>query len=177
LETYTKAKGLVPNPHFLAQRQNALSKLSLEEIDGPVVELISRFATLPYCFTLQCCYGHFLYKNQTDAKNIEPLPIRDWVLNVEYRIAYIALCVQNNEFGKELLKDLSQLPLIDSQYIQFGCADWFWGRQVNTYVLQVEPERFKTKDQCVIGYQEALRIEKVRNRFFEDLWKILDQRT
>jgi len=32
-------------------------------IDGPIIGLINGFNKLPYCFTLQSCYEHFVYKN------------------------------------------------------------------------------------------------------------------
>lgn len=175
METYVEVKGFVHNSHFLEQRQNAINGLSLEAIDEPIVEIIAEFAKLPYCFTLQSCYGHFLHGDQTNTKNLEPLPNQYKNTSVEYRIAYIALCIQNNDHGKGLLKDLSELQAIDPKYIQYGCADWFWERQKNSYVVQVEPERHKTKDRCVIEFQEALYIEKVRNEFFEKLRKKLNK--
>jgi len=58
--------------------------------------------------------------------------------------------------------------------VQFCCADWFWKRQVNSYALQVEPERYKTKDKITINFQEALHIENVRNEFFRRIEKIFD---
>jgi hypothetical protein len=42
---------------------------------------------------------------------------------------------------------------------------------VNSYALQVEPERFKDQDQALLDPAEALRIEALRNRFFERLAK------
>ncbi len=173
METYIEAKSLVSNPKFQKQRGDAINGLPFEAIDKSIVDLIEQFAKIPYCFTLQSCYGHFLFKNQTNLNYIEPLPPLEDNSKVEYRIAYIALCVDNNDLGSELLKNLSELATIDSQYIQFGSAEWFWDRQINSYVLQVEPERYKTKDRCVIEYQEALHIEKVRNEFFEKIRKIL----
>ena len=177
METFTAIKGFVHNPHYCEQRQKALNRLDMDTIDEPLVELISNFAKLTYCFTLQSCYGHFLHGSQTNSENVEPLPIPGTIAEVEYRIAYIALCIQNSASGGELLKDLSELPSIAPEYIQFGCAEWFWQRQVNSYVVQVEPERYKTRDRIVIGYQEALHIEKVRNEFFGELGRVLEKRT
>lgn len=135
METYGKAMELVHNPHFFEQRQNALSGLNLEAIDEPIIDLIAGFGKLSYCFTLHCCYGHFQYGNQTNAKNVEPLPDRDKDIDVDYRIAYLAVSVQNNELGRELLKDLCGLTLIYPENIQYGSADWFWERQKNSYVV------------------------------------------
>ena len=125
METFTEIKGFVHNPHYREQRQKALSRLDRDTIDEPIVELISSFAKLTYCFTLQSCYGHFLHGSQTNSKNVEPLPVPGTIADVEYRIAYIALCIQNDDLGRGLFHDLSEIPLIDPEYIQFGCAEWF----------------------------------------------------
>jgi hypothetical protein len=61
------------------------------------------------------------------------------------------------------------VPEIDPIYIQFGCAEWFWERYPNSYVLQVEPERHMLKDACIIDHQEAIYIEKIRNAFYKRL--------
>ncbi|GAH03659.1 unnamed protein product, partial [marine sediment metagenome] len=152
--------------------QESLTSLDLNTIDAPIIEIIDGFSKLPYCFTLQSCYGHFLHKNQENPKNIEPLPISDSIARVKYRIAYIALCIQNSDLGRVLFQHLRRIPVIDPEYIQFGCAEWFWKRQVNSYVLQIEPKRYITKDTGSVSYQEALHIEMVRNEFFNGLKKI-----
>jgi hypothetical protein len=177
LETFTAAKGLVSNPYFHNQRQKALSDLRQATIDEPIVDLMTRFANLPYCFTLQSCFGHFLLDDQSDPHNIESLPRLDQSSDVQYRIAYIAVCVQEHPTGRLLLDDLRELCQLDPQNIQYGCAEWFWERQVNSYVVQVEPERHKTKDRCTISYPEALYLEGVRNQFFEKLNLLLNQKT
>ena len=61
METFTTAKECVENPRYLHDRKKNLGDLDLHVIDRPLVELIEGFALLPQCFTLQCCYGHFLY--------------------------------------------------------------------------------------------------------------------
>ncbi len=175
METFTKFKHLVKNPYFHQQREKSLNQLDINTIDAPIKEIIKDFSYLPYCFTLQSCYGHFLYDNQKKPKNIELLPNSDSISNVEYRIAYIALCIRNNKQGRTLLKVLRKIPTFDPYYVQFGCANWFWQRQVNSYALQVEPERYKTKDKIIINFQEALHLEKVRNKFFRRLEKIFDK--
>jgi hypothetical protein len=167
---------LVSNPHFHKQRRKAISGLRQAKIDEPILNLITRFVDLPYCFTLQSCFGHFLLDEQSDPNNIESLPRLNQEQDVQYRIAYLAICVQENQPGRLLLDDLRALCRIDPQNIQYGCAEWFWERQVNSYVVQVEPERHKTKDRCVIGYQEALHLEGVRNRFFEKLDILLEKK-
>jgi tRNA(Phe) wybutosine-synthesizing methylase Tyw3 len=61
LETFTEPKELAENPHYQDQRRKSLAGLSDGMIDVPIIELINAFNKLPYCFTLQSCYGHFIY--------------------------------------------------------------------------------------------------------------------
>ena len=175
METFTELKLFVNNPHYQEQRKESLSQLDINTIDVPLIEIVKGFAILPYCFTLQSCYGHFVHNNLKDPKNVEPLPNLDYILNVEYRIAYIALCIQNSDSGRKLLRDLKEIQAIDPEYVQLGCAEWFWERQVNSYALQVEPERYKTKDSVTISFQEALQVEKIRNQVFRELKKIIQK--
>ena len=176
METFTKIKEFAENPDYRRDRQKSLSDLKIDSIDKPIIDLIKLFQKLPYCFTLQSCYGHFLYEGQKNPNNIKQLPKSNNIKTVEYRIAYIALCIQNSESGKILFKKLSMLPQIDFKYIQFGCAEWFWERQVNSFALQVEPERYSTKDRVFIEYEEALRIESIRNNFFKKLEDMIQSR-
>ena len=177
METYTELKRFVDNPLYHEQRQRSLARLDISSIDAPIIEIISRFAKLTYCFTLQSCYGHFLHIGQREPYHIEALPLTDRITTVEYRIAYIALCIENSPQGRDIFQDLGQIPeIIDLAYIQFGCAEWFWKRQINSYVLQVEPKRLMTKDSVHIDYREALYIEKIRNQFFAKLKMLLHER-
>ncbi len=144
-------------------------------IDRPIVDLINGFNKLPYCFTLQSCYGHFVYEVQKDPNNLESLPTSDTIANVEYRIAYIAFCIENSTSGSVLFEALKRFITIDPENIQFCCAEWFWSKQVNSYALQVEPDRFKHEDKAVINFKEALGIEKIRNEFFNLLYKLLER--
>jgi hypothetical protein len=169
LETFTDPKDLAENPNYQDQRRRTLDDLSDGMIDFPIIELINGINTLPYCFTLQSCYGHFTYRGQKDPHNLEPLPITDAITSVAYRIAYICFCVENNELGKGLLDALNEITVIDRENIQFCCAEWFWRKQVNSYALQVEPVRFRHKDNVILRYREALHIEKTRNAFFVQL--------
>ena len=175
METYTEPKELVENPHYHEQRKNAMADLTDEMIDAPIVDLVNGFNKLPYCFTLQSCYGHFVYKGQNDAHNLDPLPLTKAIARVAYRIAYIALCIENSDSGRELLKELSEIPATDPENIQLCCGEWFWKRQPNSYALQVEPDRFKHKDRAMLDYEEALYIEKIRNRFFAKLIELVDK--
>ena len=175
METYTQSRPLVSNPLYQEQRAESLRGLDFNTIDAPITDIVKGLAELPYCFTVQSCYGHFLGNDQSDPKNLEPVANLDKASSVEYRIAYIALCIQNNEAGIRLLQDLEDLTRIDPDYIQFGCAEWFWERQVNSYVLQVEPERYKMRDKAVVSFQEALHIEKTRNQFFDELKRMVQE--
>jgi hypothetical protein len=175
LETFTELKQFVDNSYYKVQRQKSLRGLTNDMIDAPIINLINGFNKLPCCFTLQCCYGHFVYNGQEDAYNLEPLPVKDVIGKVKYRIAYIAFCIQNSLFGKELFELLENVTSIDPENVQFGCAEWFWKMQVNSYALQVEPDRFKKKDEAILDRREALHIEKVRNVFFQRLYELLER--
>jgi hypothetical protein len=94
---------------------------------------------------------------------------------VEYRIAYIAFCIENSLLGRELFEALKEITAIDPENVQFCCAEWFWKRQVNSYALQVEPDRLKGKDTAILDYKEALHIEKIRNEFFIRLYELLER--
>ena len=166
METFTEPRELVKNPPYRKQRQKRLSGLIDGMIDTPIIEIIHDFNNLPYCFTMQSCYGHFLYNGQKDSHNIDPLPVTNTIARVEYRIAYIAFCVENCNSGRMLLNAFKEITSIDLENIQFCSAEWFWKRQVNSYALQVEPARFKCEDKAILDYKEALNIEKIRNAFF-----------
>jgi hypothetical protein len=174
LETFTELKELAVNQRYQVQREKILFDLTDDMIDMPIIDLINGFNKLPHCFTLQSCYGHFVYNGQKDSHNLEPLPVRDIITKVEYRIAYIAFCIENSLLGRELLESLEEITGIDPENIQFCCAEWFWKKQVNSYALQVEPERFKHKDTAILDFKEALYVEKIRNEFFIRLYEWLE---
>jgi hypothetical protein len=142
-------------------------------IDAPIIDIINSFNKLPYCFTMQSCYGHFFYDGQKDLYNLDPLPVTKSVGRVEYRIAYLAFCIEDSEPGRRLLEALREITVIDRENIQFCSAEWFWQRQVNSYALQVEPDRFKCEDRAILDYKEALYIEEIRNEFFVQLKELL----
>ncbi|MFH2011268.1 MAG: hypothetical protein ABIJ37_00970 [Pseudomonadota bacterium] len=173
METYAELKELMDNPHFQKQRQKSLCSLTDNMIDTPIIDLINEFNELPYCFTLQSCYGHFVYKDQKDPYNLESLPLKGRIAKVEYRIAYIAFCIENSLLGIWLFEALKEIPSIDPENVQFCCSEWFWKKQVNSYALQVEPDRFKHKDKAILDYKEALHVEKIRNKFFIRLHELL----
>lgn len=173
METFTKPKALIDNPQFMVQRRNTLAGLTDGMIDQPIIELINELNRLPYCFTLQCCHGHFVREGGSDLHNLEPLPERVDSCMVHYRMAYMCLCIENSESGIGLLKALSKIPDPDPEHIQFCSAEWFWKKQVNSYALQVQPDRFKRDDTAMLEYEEALRVERVRNDFFNRLFGLI----
>jgi len=172
METFAQPRQFVDHPRYERERDHALSGLALEDIDAPIREIVAGLAGMSYCFTLQSCYGHFVHGAQQEPQNLEPLPGRD-VGSVTYRIAYIALCLENSAAGERLYTALAQIPAIDPEYVQFGSPDWFWQRHPNSYALQVEPARFATKDVGIIEHQEALHVQEVRGRFFARLAELV----
>lgn len=176
METFTAAKELAENLRYKRQRMKTLAGLTDAMIDTPIIDIIKDFNQIPCCFTMQSCYGHFLFDGQEDPYNLEPLPDTNTIQKVEYRIAYLAFCIENSEAGRNLLRSLMKITAIDPDNIQFGSAEWFWGRQVNSYVLQVEPDRYKHLDKAFLEYREALHTEKVRKAFFFHLKALLQGR-
>lgn len=176
METFTEPEELVKNQYYREQRQRSLAGLNHDMIDMPITGLIKAFNELPYCFTLQSCYGHFIYKGRNDHKNLEPLPLTDTISKVEYRIAYIAFSIEYSDSGKMFLDALKTVKDVDPENIQLCSAKWFWERQVNSYALQVEPERFKFEDKALLDYVEALKIERIRNEFFARVYNFLEKR-
>jgi hypothetical protein len=81
---------------------------------------------------------------------LEPLPVVGALAKVEYRIAYIAFCLENSDAGRTLFEALKGITAID-------------------------PDRFKDEDTATIDGEEALYIEKIRNEFFagiEELFRV-----
>ncbi|NNG00904.1 MAG: hypothetical protein HKM93_16065 [Desulfobacteraceae bacterium] len=173
METYTLPKELVENPDYGVQRRKIMAGLSDGMIDGPIIDIVNGVNRLPHCFTLQSCYGHFLYSGQNDPFNTDPLPVTGVTSRIQYKIAYIALCIEYNASGKRLMADLQDIAAVDTANIQFCCAEWFWKRQVNSYALQVEPDRYKCEDTATLDYAEAVHIESVRNEVYDRLKDLL----
>lgn len=176
MKTFTEPRELTDNPHYEEQKQKNRKAVIDAEIDSPIIEIIKEFNKPPFCFTLQSCYGHFLYSGQDNPNNLEPLPVVGALAKVEYRIAYIAFCLENSDAGRTLFKALKGITAIDPEYIQFCSAEWFWNQQVNSYALQVEPDRFKHEDTATIDGEEALYIEKIRNEFFAGIEELFRSR-
>ncbi len=173
METFTSLKQFVHNPGFQRQREKSLKRLNIRIIDKPVRGLIQDLAKLSYCFTLQSCYGHFLNQGDESFTNVESEEFLKESTQIEYRIAYIALSIQRNERGEQLLKDLKSIEEINPEYIQLGCAEWFWKRQLNSFIVQIEPKNYQTKDRVCLNFREALKVERIRNKAFNHLKKII----
>lgn len=172
METFARPREFVVNPRFRHDRELVTAALPLDAIDAPIRDVISAFNALPHCYTLQCCYGHFLHAAQRDPFSVLPLPASG-VGEVEYRIAYVAFCLDEGEAGRRLRARLQGVTEIDPAYVQFGSPEWIWERQeVNSYALQVEPERFENRDVAVLDYREALHVQEVRGRFFARLREV-----
>lgn len=168
---------MVVDPTYKDRRRQYLSELNIGELDAPIADLIDDLCDFPFCYTIQSCFGHFVYPGQEDPHNVQPLPSTSKIHSVEYRIAYIAICLEDSQSGREFLNWLKQIPEIDPDYIQFGCAEWFWERNQNSYVLQVEPAEHMLKDKCTVDFQEALHIETVRNQFYDRLKTLVSRIT
>ena len=169
METFTKARVFVGSSQFQEQRREVLLELDFSSIDAPIIDVVKGFSKLQHCFTLQSCFGHFLFPGNKDPQNTKTIPQAKPIGSIEYRIAYLAFCLENSTHGKQFSRHLMELESIDRQYIQYGSADWFWERYPNSYVLQVEPARFANQDTCQLDYEEALHVEWIRNLFFDQV--------
>lgn len=172
METFTQAREFVKNPRFERDRETALANLVLVHIDPPIRELVAGLSALPFCFTIQSCYGHFVCSAHPAPDNLEPVPANA-IGPVKYRIAYIALCLENSKPGRLFRTALEQVPAIDPEYIQFGSPEWFWKRCLNSFVLQVEPPQFVSKDVASVEPCEARHVQLVRDCFFARLAELV----
>ena len=136
------------------------------------MDIVAGFASIPHCFTLQCCYGHFVRHPGIDEHTLEPLADR-FAGTVRYRIAYVAFCIENSRRGRALRDSLARMVEIDPGFVQFGSPDWFWERWANSYALQVEPFAHRHGDEAALGASDALHTQRIRDRFFRELRKLL----
>jgi hypothetical protein len=174
VETYTGPRPLVDDPSYDDRREKALrglgAAISSGLIDEPILDVVKLFSRLPHCYTIQSCCGHFVSESRADERDLERVAdLGDTVVDLHYRIAYMAFCVQNSPRGRLLLERLRTVADIDHDYVQFGSSDWFWKTCPNTYVLQVSPRRFAQRDSFDVSKEEALHIERTKDRFFDRL--------
>lgn len=148
--------------------------MRLKKVDAPIRDIVSALGRLPQCFTLQCCYGHFVWEGEPDIHNLAVLPLKE-TGPVRYRIAYLALCIERGERGTFLRDRLASVCDIDEAYVQFGSPDWFWQQFPNSYALQVEPVRFALQDEAGLDQSEALYVQSVRDKFYDRIRELLAQ--
>ncbi len=174
METFTEPREFVENPQYSHDRQSTLAALNIISIYGPIVDIVGGFAALPHCFPLQSCYGHFVCAPDQDSRTLNPIP-PGYAGLVRYRIAYVALCLENSHRGWLLRDSLARVPAVEPHYVQFGTPDWYWRRlmMVNSYALQVEPIAQRLKDEAMLGPAEALHTQRVRDLFFAELRDVL----
>ena len=172
METFTKARDLVYNRGFVRARQKSVAELDLSCIDAPITDIVEGFNLLPHCFTLQCCYGHFICLPEQGPHNFDPIPPAFSGL-ATYRIAYIALCLEYSRRGQALLQSLARITAVDPDFVQFGSADWFWERCTNSYAIQVEPKAHMLKDEAILGPAEAVQTQAARDIFFGEIRALL----
>lgn len=172
MQTYIPPKPIEDYPEFQSDRQRALSSLDTSLIDHPLISLINKLNTLPYLFTLQCCFGHFLSDENKEISEFDKfLPST----KVTYRLAYIAFCIENSPSGKNFVTQINDtLPVVGPELVQFCSAHWFWDQWINSYALQVMPERFKDQDIAVIDFHEIVTIQQARDLVFEHLKILLE---
>ncbi len=174
METFAAARVFVQDPGYVGRRARALARFDADCIDPPIRGLMLAFAGMAHCFTLQSCYGHFVHAGQPDPQSTEALPeiSAARIGPVRYRIAYLAVCIENDARGRRLREALGALTQVDTTCVQFGSPDWFWSRHPNSYALQVEPDRFKLSDEAMVEHREALHLQHVRDEVFDRLREI-----
>ncbi|NMB77751.1 MAG: hypothetical protein GYA23_01495 [Methanomicrobiales archaeon] len=178
METFTPPRPFVAHPDYGNDRgryrQGLFREIGSRAIDPPLLALLQECMKVPHGFTLQCCYGHFVHAAEPDKENLVPVSRYTRETGpIEYRIAYLALCLEDSPEGHRLYSDLEDVAGLDPAFIQFGSADWFWEQIPNTYCLQIEPERMKEEDRGIVSWEEAIRIEELRGPFFERLMAIM----
>jgi hypothetical protein len=172
METFSSPRPFVPSGGYSRDRRDCLAALDLAAIDEPLVDLVSGFAELPHCFTLQCCHGHFLCAPGQDPRSLDRIPSGHRG-RVRYRIAYVALCLENDRRGRALRRALARVPDVDPDFVQFGSADWFWRRWPNSYALQVAPAAHRHEDEFRLEASVAFRLQETRDLFFGRLREVL----
>jgi hypothetical protein len=178
MDTFTEAKPFQPHADYAADRKRTLRELEREitrgSIDLPLLPMIRECMQIPHCFTVQCCCGHFVHDLEPDPENLSrPSQYAGTAESLRYRVAYLAVCIREDKRGRELFADLQALATQEPGYIQFGSADWFWNRMVNTYCIQLEPERMKELDSGMVSLSEARTLEEIRTVFFDSLAGII----
>jgi hypothetical protein len=177
VETYTEERPLVEDHGFRPRKDRSRAEirelLRSGAIDPLMTAIVEEISSIPCCYTIQSCGGHFIRLDVPGEHDSTSVPDSDDSGKVlRYRIAYIAFCVERSEGGRRLLDIFRAVAETDPEYIQFGCASWFWERCVNSYIVQVGPRRNASEDSFEIGLVEARRVEMARELFFEGLRRV-----
>ena len=172
METFEQPREFVEHASYARDREKVMGAFDPASIDTPILDVGHGFAELPHCFTLQSCFGHFVWDGQPDSHSLEVVPARD-VGSVTYSIAYLALCIEQSAAGTCLRESLDGVRAVDVDCVQFGSPDWFWEQYPNSYALQVEPARFQSQDRAVLAHSEALHVQAVRDKFFARLHEVV----
>ena len=172
METFTAPRAFLDNPGYARQREAVVASLDLATIDRPIADIVAAFAGLDCCFPLQSCCGHFVCGPETDRHTLAAIP-EEYGGLVRYRIAYIAVCIENSIDGRTLRDALAGIARLEPAYIQFGSATWFWERHLNSYVLQVEPPDHVARDEALLEVREARHVQEVRDLFFDALRRLV----
>ena len=180
METFTLPPPFAAHPGYRNDRERSIAELAAEigrnALDPPLLPLVRECIHIPHCFTVQCCYGHFVHALAPDPENLVPISAFSGDTGpIRYRVAYLALCLRDNPAGHRMYAYLQEMAGRNPAFVQFGSADWFLERMPNTYCLQLEPELMKTKDSGTVSWDEALMIEKRREPFFLQLMTIMQQ--
>ncbi len=76
---------------------------------------------VPHSFTLQCCYGQFVHAEEPDRENLAPISTyTPEIGRIEYRIAYIAFCLENSPVGHRLYSEPAGVAGLDPAYVTGG---------------------------------------------------------
>jgi hypothetical protein len=170
VQAFTEPRIPEPNQDFARQREEALVRLDLEGLDCPLRDLVSRLAEMPCCFPVESCCGHYAILDGGRRRVFDSLPpLNGSTTSVLYRVAHVALCLDDSPSGRDLLRELRAVPAIAPERVQFGCVDHLWERQINTFVLQVVPWPHRFVDDVLLLPAEATEVEEARRWFFNRL--------
>lgn len=71
MQTFIPERPMIQVPDFQARKTAALKHLADAEIDEPVKDTVRLLNSLPWCFTLQCCAGHFAPPGEPNQHTLE----------------------------------------------------------------------------------------------------------
>lgn len=169
MRTFDTAPPLESDLAFSINRSQSLHLLDLSVIDIPIVDTVYKYSKLECCYPVQSCWGHFDHAYSFWGRGAA-VNCLNRGQTMRYRIAYLALCLDDSEHGAFLLELLRQVPQCVGGSVQFGSAKWFRELHNNIYVVQTAPPHCIYLDSCYIDKKEAQYIHKSRC----DMWYYLD---